>query len=55
MAHQVVAFARHAHGAGRQRLAELIDAGAVFLGKDAEVADELLGRGEAVDVDDLGR
>ena len=51
---QVVAFVRHAHGAGRQGLAVLVDAGAVFLGEDAEIADEIVGRGEAVDVDDFG-
>ena len=54
MAHQIVAFARHAQRAGRQGVALFVDAGAIFLGKDAEVADEFLGCGEAVDVDDLG-
>ena len=55
VAHQIIAFARHAHCAGRQRVAVLVDAGAVFLGKNAEIADELLGSGEAVDVDGFGR
>ena len=53
-ADQVVAFGRHVHRAGRQRIAVLIDARAVLLGKDAEIADEMIGRVEAVDVDDLG-
>ena len=35
-------------------MALLVDAGAVLLGKDAEVADQLGGRREAVDVHDLG-
>jgi len=38
-AHQVVAFARQVPGAGRQRVAERGDAGGVFLGKHAQVAD----------------
>ena len=40
--------------AGGQGLALLVDAGAVFLGKDAEVVDQVVGRGEAIDVHDLG-
>lgn len=32
----------------------LVNAGAVFVGKNAEVTDELFGRGETVDVHDLG-
>ncbi len=54
MACQVVAFAGHAQRARRQWVAVLVHAGAVFLGKNAEVADQLLRRGEAVDVHDLG-
>ncbi len=53
-AHQVVAFGRHAHRAGRHGVALLIDAGRVFVGKDAEITDEMVGGGEAVDVDGLG-
>src|SRR5438552_18187559 len=37
VAYQIVAFARHAHRPRRQRVAVLVDAGAIFLGKDAEV------------------
>ena len=32
----------------------LVDAGAAFLGKDAETADQVVGRGEPIDVHDLG-
>jgi len=39
------------HAAGGQRVAELIDAGGVFLGEDADIADDVRGRGEAVAVD----
>src|SRR6516164_9664794 len=42
--HQIVAFARHVLGTGGQRVALLVDAGAVFFGKDSEIVDELLGR-----------
>ena len=52
-AHQIVAFARHVHRAGGQGVALPVDPRAVFLGKDAEIADDLVGRGEAVDVHDL--
>jgi hypothetical protein len=46
-AQQIVAFARHAPRARRQWVAELVDAGAVFFGKNAELADQILGRAEA--------
>ena len=32
----------------------LVDAGAAFLGKDTEIADQVVGRGETIDVHDLG-
>jgi len=51
---QVAAFARHLHRAGGQRVAPAVYPRAVFLGKNAEVADELFWGGEPVDVDDLG-
>ena len=53
-ANQIVAFAGHVQRAGGQGLAVLVDAGAVFFGKDAEIIDQVVGRGEAIDVDDLG-
>jgi hypothetical protein len=53
-AHEIVAFAGHRERAGRQGMALLVDAGAVLLGKDAEVVDQLGGRRQAVDVHDLG-
>ena len=43
-AHQIVALARHVHRARGQGVALLVDPRAVLLGKDAEVADELIGR-----------
>ena len=53
-ANQIVAFAGHDQRAWGQGLAALVDAGAAFLGKDAEVVDQVVGRGEAIDVHDLG-
>src|SRR5512143_2886536 len=40
-AHEIVAFAGHVERSGRQGMALLVDAGAVLLGKDAEVVDQL--------------
>ena len=54
MANQIVSLGRHHQGARRQRIAFLVDAGTVLFGKDPEIADEVVGTGEAVDVDDLG-
>src|SRR5438874_13836378 len=54
MTDQVVAFAAHMERAWTQRLAMLVDAGAILFGKDAEVTDELVRCVETVDVCDLG-
>ena len=53
-ADQVVALGDMLSVPGGKGLPLLVDAGAVFLGKDAEVADQMVGRREAIDVDDLG-
>lgn len=53
-ADQIVALTRHPLLPAGPQHAILIHARAVLLGENAEVADELVGRGEAVDVHDLG-
>src|SRR5512135_3806629 len=53
-AHEIVAFAAHVERTSGQGMALLVDAGAVFLGENAEVVDQLGGRRKAVDVHDLG-
>jgi len=42
------------NGVGWEGFAELVHSGSVLLGEDAEIGHQLVGGGEAIDIDDLG-